>query len=394
MTSRTATFRFGIDELLRRPPLWLRRGRVGLVCHPASVDSELNHTADRLHRLLDSRLVCLFGPQHGARGEKQDNMIESADFTDRDTALPVHSLYGAFREPTHRMLADVDVLLVDLQDVGARVYTFASTLLACMRAAARRGIRIAVLDRPNPIGGLAVEGHVLEPDLGSFVGVCPGVPMRHGLTLGELGRLFNAQLQIECELCVIAMHGWRRAMHWHELDRQWVSPSPNMPSALTALVYPGAVLFEGTNVSEGRGTTRPFELIGAPWIDPRRLVKSLQRHRLAGVCFRAVYFEPTFHKFAGQLCGGVQIHVVDAERFDAYRTGLAVLSEIRRNWPTQFAWRPPPYEYDVERPPIDLIAGTSRVRTAVERLRPAMDASDRARLASFRRHARQFWLYD
>lgn len=366
------SFRFGIDVLLDTRPAWLRTARIGLVCHPASVDCRLMHSADRLFDAVGSRLVALFGPQHGARGEKQDNMIESADCRDPHTGLPVFSLYGAVREPTDAMLGEIDVLVVDLQDVGTRVYTFASTLAACMRAAARTGRRIVVLDRPNPIGGLAVEGNLLRPECKSFVGEFP-IPMRHGLTLGELARLFHDSFGIGCSLHVVPMRGWRRAHLWNDLGLPWVSPSPNMPSPQTALVYPGAVLFEGTNLSEGRGTTRPFELIGAPFIDPRRLLAQLRRYRLPGMCLAPTYFEPTFHKWAGQLCGGVQWHVRDAARARPYRTGLCLLREILQLYPKEFAWRQPPYEYELERMPIDLLAGDTATRAALERGRAIAD---------------------
>jgi uncharacterized protein YbbC (DUF1343 family) len=356
-------FRSGIEVLLDRRPRWLRTERIGLVCHPASVDLRLVHSADRLRDTVGKRLVALFGPQHGARGEKQDNMIESANYRDPRFGVPVYSLYGKVRKPTGGMLRNIDVLLVDLQDVGTRVYTFASTMIACLRAAAWFGRKVVVLDRPNPIGGEQVEGHALEPEFCSFVGEVPGVPMRHGLTMGELARLANDELQVGAELEVVPMRGWRRSDSWDDVGRQWVAPSPNMPTPATALVYPGTVLFEGTNVSEGRGTTQPFEFIGAPFIDPDRLIAWVNEHRLKGVHLRPVFFEPTFHKWVGQLCGGVQIHVLDRAAFEPYRTALVLLAAMRRLWPLDFRWREPPYEYEHERMPIDLIAGTSAVRT-------------------------------
>jgi uncharacterized protein YbbC (DUF1343 family) len=391
---RPSPFRFGIDVLLETRPAWLRSARIGLVCHPASVDRQLVHSADRLRDAVRSRLVALFGPQHGARGEKQDNMIESADYRDPHTGLPVFSLYGAVREPTDDMLRGIDVLVVDLQDVGTRVYTFASTLAACMRAAARTRCRIVVLDRPNPIGGLAVEGNVLRPECRSFVGEFP-MPMRHGLTLGELARLFHEAFGIACELEVVPMRGWCRRHLWGDLGLPWVSPSPNMPSPLSALVYPGAVLFEGTNLSEGRGTTRPFECIGAPFIDPRRLVARLRRYGLPGVCLAPAYFEPTFHKWAGQLCGGIQWHVLDPARARPYRTALCLLREIVRLYPAWFAWRQPPYEYEFDRMPIDLLAGDTTTRAALERGRPIaqLERGWQAELRTFHTLRRQVLLY-
>lgn len=394
--NRRQDFRFGIEVLLDRPPRWLRAERLGLVCHPASVDRRLIHSADRLREAVGKRLVALFGPQHGARGEKQDNMIESADYRDPRLGVSVHSLYGRVREPTEEMLRGIDVLLVDLQDVGTRVYTFVSTMIACLRAAARFGRKVVVLDRPNPIGGEQIEGLALEPEFRSFVGEVPGVPMRHGMTMGELARLANAELQLGAEVEVVSMRGWRRGDYWDDLDLQWVAPSPNIPTAATALVYPGTVMFEGTNVSEGRGTTQPFELIGASFITPDRLIAWVSVHCLGGVHLRPTFFEPTFHKWHGQLCGGVQIHVLDRTVFEPYRTALVLLAAIRRLWPREFQWRDPPYEYEHERIPIDLIAGTSAVRrnrsagAALKNLE-GVAAADSAR---FRMQRRKYVLYD
>ncbi len=358
-------FRFGIEVLLDRRPRWLRTERVGLLCHPASVDQQLVHSSDRLRDAIGKQLVVLFGPQHGARGEKQDNMIESADYQDARLGVPVFSLYGKSREPTEEMLRGIDVLIVDLQDVGTRIYTFVSTMVACLTAAAKFRRRVVVLDRPNPIGGTQVEGTPLEAEFCSFVGAIPGLPMRHGMTIGELANLANERLQIGCELEVIAMTGWRRENYWDDLRLHWVAPSPNMPTLASALCYPGTVMFEGTNVSEGRGTTQPFELIGAPFIDASRLIARTHSYRLAGVHLRPVTFEPTFHKWAGKPCGGVQIHVLDRLTFEPFRTALVLLAAIHRLWPKDFAWKPPPYEYEHERMPIDLIAGCRDVRSHV-----------------------------
>jgi uncharacterized protein YbbC (DUF1343 family) len=388
-------FRFGIEVLIARAPRWLRTERVGLVCHPASVDHELVHSADRLRAAIGRRLVALFGPQHGARGEKQDNMIESDDYRDPRLGVPVFSLYGKSREPTKAMLSSVDVLVVDLQDVGTRVYTFVSTMIACLRAAAKFDRKVVVLDRPNPIGGEQIEGHVLETRFRSFVGEVPGVPMRHGMTIGELARLANDWLGIGCDLEVIRMRGWRRSAYWDELVRHWVAPSPNIPTPATALVYPGTVLFEGTNVSEGRGTTQPFEFIGAPFVDPYRLIRATRADRLRGVRLRPVCFEPTFHKWCGQLCGGVQIHVLDRREFEPYRTARALITAMRRLWSREFQWRDPPYEYEFDRMPIDLIAGTTAVREQRDGLRGHNRPQSPTNDAKSYRAARQpFLLYD
>jgi uncharacterized protein YbbC (DUF1343 family) len=391
---RPRRFRFGIDALLDRPPGWLRTARIGLVCHPASVDSQLVHSADRLHGAIGRRLVALFGPQHGARGEKQDNMVESADYRDRQLELPVFSLYGQFREPTREMTRGIDVLLIDLQDVGTRVYTFVSTMVACLRAAARFGFRVVVLDRPNPIGGVVIEGHGLDSAFRSFVGEL-SIPMRHGMTMGELSRWAKSELALDCELDVVPMAGWHRRDLWSDLGVEWIAPSPNMPSPATALVYPGAVLFEGTNVSEGRGTTRPFEVIGAPFIDPYQLCAFANRHRLPGTLLRPLYFEPTFHKWSGQTCGGVQIHVMDPRRFLPYRTTIVLLSSIARLWPNDFAWRDPPYEYESVRMPIDIITGSDRVRTGISSGEPVARVLGGVapQVARFATRRREFLLY-
>ncbi len=394
MPDPSRDFRFGVEVLLETRPAWLATARLGLVCHPASVGQDLMHSADRLREAVGPRLVALFGPQHGMRGEKQDNMIESADGFDRRLDLPVFSLYGAVREPTEEMLCSVDALLVDLQDVGTRVYTFVSTMAACLRAAARFGCKLVILDRPNPIGGTQIEGPLLEPAFRSFVGELE-TPMRHGRTMGELARWANARLGLGCDLEVVAMHGWRRVFYWDDLGLEWVAPSPNIPMLRSALCYPGTVLFEGTNVSEGRGTTQPFELVGAPFVDSYRLVAALERHGLAGVQLRAVSFEPTFHKWAGQLCGGVQLHVRDRAAFEPLRTAVALLAEIRALAPDDFAWRTPPYEYELHRMAIDLIAGSDRLRAGLEHGK-ALDWLETAGddIARFRRETAPYELYE
>jgi uncharacterized protein YbbC (DUF1343 family) len=387
-------FRFGIEALLERRPGWLRTARMGLVCHPASVDRALVHSADRLHAVVGQRLVAMFGPQHGARGDKQDNMIESDDYHDPQLGLPVYSLYGKVREPTDEMLRNIDVLLIDLQDVGTRVYTFCSTLVACLRAASRIGRKVVVLDRPNPIGGLNVEGHVLDSAFRSFVGEL-AIPMRHGMTMGELGRWAKVQLRLDCDLNVVTMRGWRRTDYWDNLGLHWVAPSPNMPSLATALVYPGMVLFEGTNVSEGRGTTRPFEIIGAPFIDPHRLIAHAKRYRLHGAELRAMFFQPTFHKWVHQSCGGVQVHVIDRQRFRPYRTALALLRSIARLWPQEFAFREPPYEYESKRMPIDIITGGTAVRMLIASAGSFARSHEQSRrLSCFAERRRDVLLYD
>jgi uncharacterized protein YbbC (DUF1343 family) len=354
----------GIERLLASGRL--RGCRVGLVANPASVAGALAHAADLVAAAPGVTLAALFGPQHGFHADVQDNMIETPHVRDPVRRIPVHSLYSETREPTREMLDGLDLLVVDLQDVGTRVYTFVYTMANCLRAAARHGMPVIVCDRPNPIGGDAVEGPVLEPGYESFVGQFP-IPLRHGLTVGELARLFNDHFGLGVALEVVPMDRWSRRAYFDETGLPWVMPSPNMPTLDTAVVYPGAVLFEGTQLSEGRGTTRPFELVGAPWVDPRGLAARLNGYGLPGVRFRPVVFEPTFHKFAGQPCGGCQLHVTDRAGFLPVLSAVALMRELHAESPARFAWRPPPYEYEHERMPIDILAGSSALRAAIER---------------------------
>ena len=354
----------GLERLFDAHVACLRRQRLGLIANQSSVDPWLRHASDRLREATEGELVALFGPEHGIGGHAQD-LIEVADGTDSGSGLPVRSLYGETRVPTQEMLEGIDALIFDVQDIGARYYTFIWTMALAMEACAREGKKMIVLDRPNPIGGRLVEGNLVEDSHRSFVGLYP-IANRHGMTVGELARLFNEEFGIGCDLIVIPMKGWTRSQWFDETGLPWVMPSPNMPTLDTAIVYPGACLFEGTNLSEGRGTTRPFELMGAPWIDPHRLIAELGREDLPGVRLRPVSFQPAFQKFAGQLCGGIQQHVVDRESYRPVRTGLAILKVARRLWPREFDWRPPPYEYEMKRPAIDVLTGTSLVREQIE----------------------------
>jgi uncharacterized protein YbbC (DUF1343 family) len=387
--------RIGAEVLLKEKGGLLSGARVGVVVHPASVLPNLMHTADALSSGKSFRLVSLFGPQHGARGEKQDNMIESAFYRDPDTGLPVHSLYGDARKPTEEMLHDLDVLLFDLQDVGTRVYTFIHTMAYCMEACATFGKTMVVLDRPNPINGDQLEGDLLDPEFRSFVGLYP-IPMRHGMTAGELARLYNSEFGIGCRLTVVPMQGWRRNMWFDETGLPWVMPSPNLPTLETAVVYPGMVLVEGTCLSEGRGTTRPFEYVGAPYINARALAEILNRLGLPGVCFRAIYFEPTFQKHAGRMCGGVQLHVEDRNRFEPYLTGISVISAVRSLYPESFQWREPPYEYEEKKMPIEILCGGTRVARQIDAQAPLQEIREgwQADLARFRVLRRAYLLYD
>jgi len=355
----------GLERLLEDHAPLLQRARVGLICNQASVDHGYQHAADLLHQHPSIDLRALFGPQHGIRGDVQDNMIETAHGVDRKTTLPVHSLYSETREPTEAMLSEVDVLVFDMQDVGCRIYTFVYTLANCMRAAARFGKRVVVCDRPNPINGVGVAGNVLEPEYASFVGQFP-LPTRHGMTVGELARMFNEHFNIGCDLEVIPMNGWRREF-WHDdTDAPWVLPSPNMPTVDSATVFPGTVHFEGTQVSEGRGTTRPFELIGAPYIDPDEYADKLNALNLRGVFFRSCAFQPTFQKHGGVTCGGVQIHVTNRDVFEPVLAGIAMVKLAHDMYPNDFRWKEPPYEYVYDKNPFDVIAGTNKIREAFE----------------------------
>jgi uncharacterized protein YbbC (DUF1343 family) len=358
--------RLGLERLLEGSDRSLLKGqRVGLVCNPASVDHGLVSAPDRFAASADFTLTAIFGPQHGFRSDLQENMIESPHARDAKRRVPVYSLYSETREPTREMLADVDVLVVDLQDVGTRIYTYIYTMANCLRAARAHGVRVIVCDRPNPINGDEIEGATLDPAYTSFVGQFP-VPMRHGLTIGEAARLFNDHFGINAAVDVVPMDGWRRGMWFDDTRLPWVLPSPNIPTLDTAIVYPGTVLFEGTLLSEGRGTTRPFELIGAPWIDGERFSDAMNGRGLPGVVFRAVFFEPTFHKHAKSLCGGCQIHVTDRNAFRPMRTAIEMLDEFHREAPAQPIWRDPPYEYERVKPPIDILYGSDRLRRGID----------------------------
>jgi len=372
----------------------LRGARVGVVCNPASIDAAFGHVADRIADAEGVTLAAIFGPQHGVRADVQDNMIETPHGRDPRRRVPVYSLYSETREPAADMLADLDALVVDLQDVGTRVYTFVYTMANCLRAAARHGVKVIVCDRPNPIGGEAVEGPVLDDAYRSFVGQFP-IPLRHGLTIGELARLFNEHFGIGAPLEVVAMEGWRRSMYHDATGLPWVLPSPNLPTLDSAVVYPGMVLLEGTNLSEGRGTTRPFEIAGAPWIDADTLAAELNAAGLGGVHVRPAVFEPTFQKHAGRTCGGCQLHVTDRAAFRPVEAAVALLAAIRRADPARFAWRQPPYEYEAEKMPIDILSGSDRLRRQIEAETPTAEiaAGWTAGVEAFRKVRERFLLY-
>lgn len=354
----------GVDRFVAECPPRLGKARLGAIVHPASVTSRLEPTPRALLR-NGFALRALFGPQHGTRGEKQDNMVESDHYVDAATGLPVHSLYGEVRKPTPEMLDGVDALLFDLQDVGTRVYTFVWTMALAMEACGEAGKTFVTLDRPNPIGGTLREGPVVEPGYESFVGLHP-LPLRHGLTCGEVATWLVATGRVECDLEVVRCVGLERNAVWPETELPWVMPSPNLPTPDSCLVYPGTVLVEGTNLSEGRGTTRPFELIGAPFLDGEALAHRLASAGLPGARFRSCHFEPTFNKHVGELCGGVQIHVTDEREFRPVRTAVEILAAAKTLAPEDFAWRRPPYEYEETLMPIDILWGSDELRTALD----------------------------
>jgi uncharacterized protein YbbC (DUF1343 family) len=383
----------GLQVLLERQGRFLRGRRLALLAHQASVDRELEHAVTLLADLPGARLIRLFAPEHGLWGAAQDHAAVRVT-RDPATTLPVLSLYGARRAPSAAMLRGLDALIVDLQDVGSRYYTFVWTMALAMAACARAGVPVVVLDRPNPLGGAIVEGNLPDPAYASFVGLYP-LPVRHGLTIGELAAYLNHRHGLGCQLTVVPMRGWRRPMLWEDTGLPWVAPSPNMPTPDTARVYPGGCLIEGSNLSEGRGTTRPFEWVGAPFLDAHRYAAHLDALRLPGVHFRPARFLPTFHKWAGRLCGGVQVHVTDPRRFPAFLAGLALLAIARRLAPRHFAWRRPPYEFERRRLPIDILCGTDEVRRSLERGEPLGAIARRWRpgLAAWMRQRAAWLLY-
>jgi uncharacterized protein YbbC (DUF1343 family) len=385
----------GIQQLKAAPPPWLKQARLGLLCNQASIDPAGKPSKNIISELAGKNFKALFSPQHGILGEAQANMVETEDGVDPELAIPIYSLYShENRTPTEEQLAKIDCLLIDLQDVGTRVYTFAATMGLCLEAAARYKKKVVVLDRPNPINGEQVEGNMLKEGLRSFVGFA-SLPMRHGMTMGELARFFNAEQGIGADLDVIPMQGYKRGYFFSDTHLPWVAPSPNMPTPATALVYPGQVILEGTNLSEGRGTTKPFECLGAPYIDPHMLKQQLEKRTLPGCNFEVLSFIPEFDKWKGQLCHGIQIRVTDPRAYKPYYTTLAILQEVMKAWPDKFSWLPPPYEYEFEKLPIDIIIGDEAMRKGLEAGRDLddMEASWQAELEGFLAIRRQYLLY-
>ncbi|MCK4390318.1 MAG: DUF1343 domain-containing protein [Desulfobacterales bacterium] len=390
----------GIERLLAAPPPILQGKRLGLLANPASVACPEGNRRFRSTRLLISnhypgQLKVLFSPQHGFFAEKQANMIPSEDLIDPVLKIPVFSLYGKTRIATEAMLDRIDILIVDLQDVGTRVYTFIYTMALCLQAARAHGKEILILDRPNPIGGNRIEGNSLKPEYASFVGMYP-IPMRHGLTIGELALLFNDHFGIGCELHVTPMAGWKREMLFEDTGLPWIPPSPNLPTPTSALVYPGQVLWEGTNISEGRGTTQPFELFGAPFLDTARVEAWINKDKLPGVHLRPLAFEPTSDKWEKTSCRGFQLHIIDSRTYRPYRTTLTLLQAVVSEHPDAFQWQPPPYEYEFDKLPFDLITGDPSVRKAVEGLDPVGEIEQMwaEELKCFEQIRRHYLLYE
>ncbi|MCG6916315.1 MAG: DUF1343 domain-containing protein [Deltaproteobacteria bacterium] len=388
-----ASVQLGIDNLLAIEPAWLKTARIGLLANQASVDNRLRHSRDRL-LAAGAKITALFAPQHGYFGEQQANMIESDDFIDDHLSIPVFSLYGKTRQPTEAMLSCIDVLVVDLQDVGTRVYTFGTTLALCMEAARSHDVLLAVLDRPNPIGGHHCEGNLLDLKRRSFVGHFP-IPMRHGLTMAEMARLYNEAFEIGAPLQLFSMQGWTRDMSYRQTDLYWVPPSPNLPTPESTLLYPGQVILEGTNLSEGRGTTTPFELWGAPYLKLEKILEFLVHKDLAGLVLRPARFTPSFDKWKGESCLGFQIHISDPEIYRPFKTSLTLLQAVALSHENEFRWTSPPYEYEFNHLPIEIILGSTNLHRQLEAgvAIEELEQSWEPQLEEFRQLRRQYLIY-
>ena len=388
------TTQTGLENFLESPPDWAKGARLGLLCNPASVNRQFVHTRLLINEKFPGRLKALFSPQHGFFAEKQDNMIESNHITDPVLNIPIFSLYGETRIPTEEMFEAIDVLLVDLQDAGTRVYTFIYTISYCMETAEALGKKIVILDRPNPVNGIQVEGNCLKPEWASFVGRFP-IPMRHGLTIGEVARLFNDHFGIGCDLEIVPMQSWNRKMYYPDTGLPWVAPSPNLPTPVSAMVYPGQVIWEGTNISEGRGTTQPFEILGAPFLDTEKILSTLSSPQLPGAILRPLVFEPTSNKWMNTPCRGFQIHITDPYNFNAFQTSLRLLSAILRHHRDAFEWKQPPYEYEFEKLPMDLILGSKDLRESIERLEDVetLESAWQPELDQFKEVSKRYYLY-
>ena len=384
----------GLENVLADPRILRSRGRLGLLYNQASINKNFQSAAELLAAALPGQVRMLFGPQHGVYCTEQDNMRETAHAIHPKLGLPIVSLYSKERRPSRAAIEPLDAVVVDLQDVGTRVYTFATTAVYVMQACADLGKEVIVLDRPNPINGLDVEGNVSRADFSSFVAPYP-LPMRHGMTFGELMRYYNEVHDIGCQLTVIPLQGWKRWMWFEDTGLPWALPSPNMPTVETAVVYPGQVLLEGTNLSEGRGTTKPFEFVGAPFIEPERVLSAIDPTALEGVRLRPIEFRPTFNKWKDCVCRGFQIHVVKRQSYRPVRTSLAILSAIMTLYPQEFQWAHPPYEYVFDKLPIDVIMGDDSIREQLQSGRPVAELEDQwsEQLRRYESARRRFLLY-
>ncbi len=373
--------RTGLENFIKSPPPEIVSSRFGLLMNQASVDRNYRYSCDALAERFPEQLVALFSPQHGFWGEEQANMIESADSRYEPLDLPVYSLYSETRRPTAEMLEEIDCLVIDLQDVGTRVYTFLWTTLECLRACAEHNVRVVVLDRPNPLGGEIFEGPMLQDGFQSFVGNAE-IPLRHGLTLGEFAMFINKKENIGANLSVIPMTNWQRAMHFHETGVPWASPSPNMPSLSTATLYPGQVLLEGTNLSEGRGTTMPFEFCGAPYLNAEEFTTEVARHNHPGIQLRPIRFRPTFDKWQDEICNGLAIHITDPHAVRSVPLTVSIIDAAKRLAPNEFQWLNPPYEYEDKIPPIDILFGNAQLRKRIDQQEP-IDSTELNTLCAF-----------
>jgi uncharacterized protein YbbC (DUF1343 family) len=374
--------RLGINNLTAKKYKPLKNARVGLCTNISSCDAQFRPTISLLSRQKDFELKAIFAPEHGLFGALQDQ-VQASDYYDRNRKIKVYSLYSTRLIPDQEIKRKVDILVIDLQDIGTRYYTFLWSAVLLIEQMARLNIPILVLDRPNPLNGKTVQGPVIEPNFVSFVGLYL-LPVRHGMTIGELCSLINEELELAADLKVIRMKGWSRHQYFYDTGLPWTMPSPNMPSFKTALVYPGMCLLEGTNISEGRGTTRPFEIFGAPWIDPFAFVAQINKKKIPGVQFRPISFVPTFNKFKDRLCGGAQIYVTNIRCFNAFTTALDILKTIRDMYPKKTKWRNPPYEFERHKLPFDILVGNSWIKEALEDNQPIQSIRKRWQIGLYK----------
>ena len=384
----------GLEVLIADQPDYLRGKRLGLLSNPASIDNNFNHSSAIINQIFPGQLKALFSPQHGFYAEKQDNMIESDHFIEPELNIPVFSLYNETRIPTKKMFDQIDVLLIDIQDVGTRVYTFIYTISFCLEVAAKLKKKIVILDRPNPIGGTQIEGNILSKNRTSFVGRFP-IPMRHGLTTGEISQLFNQEFHIGCDLTIIPMKGWKRQMYWKDTELFWIAPSPNLPTPQSCMVYPGQVIFEGTNISEGRGTALPFEIFGAPFLDTKK-IKPEADELIKGAFLRPINFEPTSGKWKGIVCCGFQIHITSKEEYKPYFASLLLMQLIIKHHKNNFKFKEPPYEYVFDQMPIDLILGSKTLRKKLTGLKDLITISNqwKEEIINFKSLSGKYHLYE